>query len=151
MISPAKLFSRVDPMSNSVKAKTFSLKTSYVLYGTPAKVFEALTQEGIIGQWCDGGGKVEPKVDGDVELFGGWVKGKVVMFDSRGKKLAYTWKPEEWDKKTTPSLVEYTLKPHAAGTELFVEHSGLPTQTEADNHLKGWTDFVFEPLNDYFA
>ena len=73
MISPAKLFSHVDPMSNSVKAKTFSLKTSYVLYGTPAKVFEALTQEGIIGQWCDGGGKVEPKVDGDVELFGGWV------------------------------------------------------------------------------
>ena len=134
---------------NSEKSKTFAISTSYILYAPPAKVFEALTQEGIIGQWCDGGGKVDGKVDGEVELFGDWVKGKVVVFDSRGKKLAYTWKPSEWPAKTAPSLVEYTLKPHPAGTELIVEHSGFPSQTEADKHLSGWTDYVFEPLNDF--
>jgi len=132
-------------------SKGFSIATSYILYAPPAKVFEALTQEGIIGQWCDGGGKVDNKVDGDVEMFDGWVKGKVVVFDSRGKKLAYTWKPSEWSAKTAPSLVEFTLKPHAAGTELFVEHSGFPSQEEADKHLGGWTDYVFEPLNDYIT
>ena len=131
--------------------KTFSIHTHYVMYATPAKVFDALTKEAILNEWCDGGGKVESKVDGEIEMFGGWVKGNVVVFDSKGKKLAYTWKPSEWDKKTPPSMVEYTIKPHAAGAELFVDHSGLPSQTEADNHLRGWTDFVFEPLNDYFA
>ena len=131
--------------------KTFSASLSYVIYATPEKVFEALTQEGIIGQWCDGGGKVDHKVDGDIELFDGWVKGKVVAFDKKNKKLAYTWKPKEWDKKTAPSLVQYTFKPHAAGTEVTVEHTGYPTKDEADNHLRGWTDYVFEPLNDYFT
>ena len=92
---------------------------------------------------------MEHKVDGDVELFDGWVKGKVVVFDSRGKKLAYTWKPSEWSAKTAPSLVEITLKPHQAGTEILIHHSGFPSQTEADNHLNGWTDYVFEPLNDF--
>lgn len=129
--------------------KKFSISTSYILYATPAKVFDALTKEGMIGQWCDGGGKVESKVDGEVVLFGGWVKGKVVMIDTRGKKLTHTWKPSEWDKNTAPSLVEYTLKPHAAGTEIHIEHTGFPSQTEADKHLSGWTDFVFEPLNDF--
>ncbi len=133
----------------SVKQGAFSITTTYILYAPPAKVFEALTQEGKIGQWCDGGGKLEPRVDGEVTLFGGWVTGKVVMVDTRGKKIAHTWKPTEWDAKTPPSLVEYTLAPHQAGTEITVEHSGFPSKTEADKHLSGWTDFVFEPLNDF--
>ncbi len=130
-------------------AKKFAITISYILYAPPAKVFNALTQEGVIGQWCDGGGKVEPKIGGAVELFDGWVKGEVVAFDSKTKKLSYTWKPSEWAKNTEPSLVEFTLKPHEAGTELQVIHSGFPSQEEADKHRSGWTDFVFEPLNDF--
>ncbi len=133
------------------KPKTFSVSVTYVLYGTPAKVFAALTDEGIIGQWSEGGGKVAHKVDGDVEMFGGWVKGKVLEFDARSRKLSYTWKPKEWDAKTPPSVVEFIFKPHAAGTEVTVTHSGFTSQTEANNHKTGWTDYVFEPLNDYFA
>ena len=132
-------------------SRNFAVSVSYVIYATPDKVFDALTNEGIIGQWCDGGGKVAHEVDGDIELFDGWVKGKVVTFDKKKKKLSYTWKPKEWDKKTAPSLVEYTFKTHAAGTEVTVEHSGFPSKEEADNHLRGWTDYVFEPLNDYFT
>ena len=137
--------------AKTTKAKTFSISTKYVLYATPDKVFEALTREGILGEWCDGGGKVANKVDGDVELFGGWVKGKVVEYDSKARKLSYTWKPKEWDLKTPASLVEFSFAKHAAGTEVTVHHSGFPSQTEANNHLSGWTDYVFEPLNDYFT
>ena len=137
--------------AQTAKPKTFSVSVTYILYGTPAKVFSALTDEGIIGQWCDGGGKVDHKVDGDVEMFGGWVKGKVLEFDVKAKKLSYTWKPKEWDVKTPPSVVEFDFKPNAAGTEVTVIHSQFPTQAEAENHRRGWTDFVFEPLNDYFT
>jgi uncharacterized protein YndB with AHSA1/START domain len=132
-------------------AKKFSISISYVLYASPEKVFEALTREGIIGQWCDGGGKVENEVDGAIEMFDGWVKGKVLKFSANKKLLSYTWKPSEWDKKTAPSIVTYTFKEHAAGTELLIEHTNFPSQEEADKHLNGWTDFVLEPLNDYFT
>jgi uncharacterized protein YndB with AHSA1/START domain len=137
--------------AKAAKPRTFSVSVTYILYGTPAKVFAALTDEGIIGQWCDGGGKVEHKVDGDVEMFGGWVKGKVLEFDARNKKLSFTWKPKEWDPKTPPSVVEFAFKTHAAGTEVTVTHSEFPSQTEANNHKSGWTDYVFEPLNDYLV
>ena len=122
-----------------------------MLYATPEKVFDALTKEAILEEWCDGGGKVASKAGGEIEMFGGWVKGEVVEFSAKTKKLSYTWKPKEWDKKTPASLVAYTFNTHKAGTDLHVVHTGFPTQEEADNHLRGWTDFVFEPLNDYFT
>ena len=131
--------------------KGFTIKLNYIIYASPSKVFDALTKEGIIGQWCDGGGKLEPKVGGAVAMFGDWVKGEVLKFDSRKKELSYSWKPAEWSKKTEPSVVEYSLKPHVAGTEVTLIHSNFPSKEESDKHLSGWTDYVFEPLNDFFT
>ncbi len=128
-----------------------AISVSYVIYASPAKVFDALTLEGIIGEWCDGGGRIEPVNEGSVTMFGGWVTGTVVLFDKKTRKLSYTWKPTEWDKKASHSLVTFHFKQHPAGTELLVEHTGFPNQIEADKHLSGWTDYVFEPLNDYFT
>jgi uncharacterized protein YndB with AHSA1/START domain len=130
--------------------KTFSIKLKYVIYASPEKVFEALTKSSVINKWSGGTGKVSDKIDGDVEMFDGWVKGKVILFKP-GKKLSYTWKPSEWDKKTLPSLVTYTLSDHKAGTEILLEHTGFPTAEEAQKHKDGWINFVFEPLNDYFT
>lgn len=137
-------------MSSGTKAKSFALSMKYVLYASPEKVFDALTKEAIIGEWCEGGGKVEPKADGEFELFGGWVKGNVMIFDRKKKILSYTWKPAEWDKKTAPSVVTWHINQHAAGSEIELEHTGFPSQEEADKHYDGWTDYVLEPLNDYF-
>jgi hypothetical protein len=50
-----------------------------------------------------------------------------------------------------PSIVKYTFKQHAAGTEVLLEHTQLPNAEEADKHNSGWIDYVFEPLNDYFT
>jgi uncharacterized protein YndB with AHSA1/START domain len=130
---------------------TFTVSISYVVYSTPAKVFDALTQESQIAQWCDGGGHVDAEIDGTMELFGGWVKGTVVEFNKRSRKLSYTWRPTEWDKKVPHSLVSYSFNQHPAGTEILVEHSGFPSQVEADKHRSGWVDHVFEPLNDFFT
>lgn len=134
-----------------IKPKVFAISLSHIVYAEPQKVFDALTQEGKIGEWCDGGGKVDPEIDGNFEMFEGWVKGKVLKYNSKKKELSYTWKPSEWDKKTAPSIVNYTFNKHPAGTELLIEHSNFPSQEEADKHLNGWTDFVLEPLNDYFT
>ncbi len=130
--------------------KNFAIKTTYVVYASPEKVFEALTDPGIISSWGGGLAIVENKIDGKFELFDGWVKGEVKEYDP-GKELSYTWKPEEWAKKVSPSLVNYKFKVHPAGTEVILEHTGLPSQEETDKHTSGWMDFIFEPLNEYFT
>jgi uncharacterized protein YndB with AHSA1/START domain len=138
-------------MSETVSPKTFSCALNFVVYAPPEKVFDALTKEGIIGEWCDGGGKVDPKVNGNIEMFGDWVKGTVIKFNRNTKELSYTWKPAEWDKRTQPSIVNFVFAKHPAGTLLKIEHTHFPSREEASNHENGWTDYVLDPLNDYFT
>lgn len=136
---------------SSVKTKDgFSIKTSFIIYATPEKVFEALTDTGIIAAWSGEMGIVDSKPGGKFELFDGWVNGEVLSYKP-GKELSYTWKASEWSNNTPASIVKYTLRQHAAGTEVLLEHTQLPSAEEADKHNDGWIDYVFEPLNDYFT
>ena len=136
---------------SSVKSKEgFSIKTTFIIYAAPDKVFEALSDTGIIAAWSGEIGIVENKPGGKFELFDGWVKGEVLSY-MPGKELSYTWKESEWSRNTPASIVKYTFKEHAAGTAIILEHTQLPSAEEADKHNSGWIDYVFEPLNDYFT
>lgn len=128
----------------------FTWKTTYIVYATPAEVFEALTDPGIISSWGGGLSVVEGRVGGHFELFDGWVQGEVTHYDP-AKELGYTWKPSEWDKRTKPSRVHLRLMKHAAGTDVVLEHRDFPSQEEADKHGNGWIDYVLDPMNDYFT
>lgn len=127
-----------------------ALTAKWVVYSSPKEVFEALTKKNLIAEWCGQAGEVELKPGGHVEMFDGWVKGEVVDFKP-GQKLSYTWKPSDWPTKADTSVVTYEFTKHAAGCEVVLNHSGFPSQEEKEKHLDGWTDFVFEPLNDWFV
>lgn len=129
--------------------RNYTIKMKYIVYASPDKVFEALTDGAVMKKW-GGNGKVSEKEDGDVEMFDGWIKGKTLIYKP-GKKLAYTWKPSEWEKKAPASEVQYTLNAHKAGTEILLEQKGFPSDEEMVKHKDGWIDYVFEPLNDYFT
>ena len=137
-------------MAEGKKAKTFSIKMTHVIYASPEKVFEALTDAGIIGAWGGGLSVLEREEGGKFELFDGWVKGKVLIYNP-AKELSYTWKPDDWKKKDDYSTVTYKFKKHAAGTEIILEHSNFPSEEERDKHEAGWVDYVFDPMNDYFT
>ena len=130
--------------------KDYSIRTTYVVYASPDKVFEALTDPGIIAAWGGGFSIVEQEEGGRFELFDGWASGKVICFNP-GKELSYSWKVKEWDKKTPHSVVRYLFKPHPAGTEIVLTHTELPSQEEADTYAMGWVDKVLDPLNEYFT
>lgn len=135
----------------SIVRKAFPISLHYVLYADPLKVFDTLTVKEIISTWCDGGGKIDSAKDGDMEWFGGWATGKVLEFDKAKGLLSFTWRITDWDKKAADSFVRIQLRPHPAGTEIFLEHGGFFSKEESDKHASGWTDHVFEPLNDVFT
>ncbi|MFN5323752.1 MAG: SRPBCC domain-containing protein [Bacteroidota bacterium] len=135
----------------SVSRKPFSFTIQFVIYAEPLRVFDTLTLREVVSTWCDGGGFIETVKDGQMEWFGGWVKGQVMEADRHSGILFFTWKPQEWDNKTPDSWVRLSLKPHPAGSEVTLEHGGFPNKEESDKHQNGWTDYVFEPLNDLFT
>lgn len=136
---------------SAVKDKEYALTLQYIVYASPEDVFDAITKEALISEWCEGGGKFEPFVNGKMELFDGWVKGEVLGFNRLKRELAYSWKPAEWKKNKASSVVDFKFKSHPAGTEVFVSHKNFPNQSEVDKHKNGWVDHFFDPLNDYFT
>ncbi len=80
-------------------------------------------------------------------MFDGWVNGKVIV--TTENEMACTWATAEWPQNATPSEVHYLLKKNPRGTLVTVKHTGLPDEEEMNAHKSVWSDFFFEPLEDY--
>lgn len=127
---------------------SYDLKLEYRLSGKPSRVMQLLTDADLIRKWCGSDAIVEAKVGGKFEMFDGWVFGEVKQITE--DELAYTWKTTDWDEATTPSLVHYRLKADGqGGTRLTLEHTNLPTEDEMNSHKTGWSDYFFDPMEDY--
>jgi uncharacterized protein YndB with AHSA1/START domain len=130
--------------------KSRHIRLSVLLPASPGKVFTALTDSRTISKWSGQKGRVEAKVGGKVEMFDGWVKGKVTEFKP-GRSLAYTWLPGDWPEDSPESVVRYTFGAAKAGTNVTLVHSNFPNEAQKKSHKNGWLEFVFAPLKDYLS
>lgn len=134
----------------TAKESGYPFTLTWIIYATPAEVYTALSDAEKIKTWSGEDAIFNAEVNGEYEMFGGWVKGKVLAAEPE-KKLSFSWKPKEWSPKTMPSLVTCLLEADPAGTRLTLIHSDFPGLEESESHKSGWVDNVFEPLNDYFV
>ncbi len=125
----------------------FDLALEFILSGKPARVMELLTDPVLIRKWSGGAAVLENKVGGRFEMFDGWVKGTVL--ETSKNELAYTWKTSDWPEETKPSEVHYLLKEDEAGTKVIIHHTGFPDEDEMKSHKAGWTDYFFDPMEDF--
>ena len=125
----------------------FDLSLEFTLSAKPAREMQLLTDAALIRKWSGEEGVAEKIVGGKFEMFGGWVTGKVLKVSE--DELAYTWRSSDWSEDAAASEVHYLLKKDEAGTKVILKHTGLPSQQEADSHKSGWTDYFFDPMEDF--
>ncbi len=125
------------------------LHLEYTLSAKPEKVMQLLTDTALIRKWSGGEAILEKKPGGRFGMFDGWVNGTVLKCGNN--ELAYTWKTTDWAEDAKPSEVHYSLKEDEAGTKVILHHTGLPDEEEMKSHRSGWSDFFFEPLEDYIS
>ena len=125
----------------------FDLALEFILSGKPARVMELLIDPVLIRKWSGGEAVLENKVGGRFEMFDGWVSGEVLKTSKN--ELAYTWKTSDWPEETKPTEVHYLLKADEAGTKVILHHTGFPDEEEMKSHISGWTDFFFDPMEDF--
>jgi uncharacterized protein YndB with AHSA1/START domain len=128
---------------------TFSFTVKKTFTRKAGEVFDALTKANTIQKWMGQEGSVATRKGGKVMLFGGWVNGTVTAC-KKPSSLSYTWKPSDWAAGTTASHVEINLLEKNGKTEVSLTHHTFPNKTESDNHKKGWFEYVFDPLEEYF-
>jgi len=125
----------------------FDLHLEFTLSGKPERVMQLLTDPVLIRKWSGGEAVIELTPGGKIDLFDGWVTGNVLK--TTNDELAYTWLSGDWAEGTKASEVHYLLKKDPAGTKVILDHTGLPDKEEADSHKQGWTDYFFDPMEDF--
>lgn len=125
----------------------FDLHLQFFLPVPPQQVMELLTNPVLIEEWSGDKAVVETKEGGNFEMFGGWVRGKVLT--ATESELAYTWKPGNWTETDQPSEVRYKLEAGDEGTQITLAHTGFPNTEEMDGHETGWTEQFFESIEEY--
>jgi uncharacterized protein YndB with AHSA1/START domain len=125
----------------------YDLSLEFQLSATPDRVMVLLTDAGLIRKWSGGEAILENKVGGEFMMFDGWATGRVTKTGEN--ELAYTWQTTDWADGTPPTEVHYLLKSKDGGTLIKVTHTGFADEEEMKSHKSGWTDYFFDPLEDY--
>jgi len=127
----------------------FDLKLEFILSAKPQRVMQLLTDPALIRKWSGGEAILENKEGGRFEMFDGWVTGNVLKTGIN--ELTYTWKITEWPQDAAASEVHYLLTDDEAGTKVVLHHNNFPNEEEMKSHESGWTDYFFDPMEDYIA
>jgi uncharacterized protein YndB with AHSA1/START domain len=137
--------------------ETQSIVVEYELPHPPSKVWRALTETGLVGEWLmpnDLVAEVGHRFTFQAPPMPGWdgvVHCEVVEVE-REKKLRYAWRGGPAESRLD-TMVSWTLTPTGSGTRLKLEHSGF-TQKNAfafDAMSKGWRGKVGERLGHVIA
>ena len=129
----------------------YSFKLAATIPASPEAVYDA---------WLDSAGHSEmtgakaiasDKVGAPFSAWDGYITGKNLEL-VRAKRIAQSWRTSEFSKTDADSTIIVTLAPAKGGTELTLEHSGVPDGDEHKGYEEGgWADNYFKPMKAYFA
>jgi len=119
--------------------ETLTVTVEREIAHAPEKIWRALTQPHLIGEWLMSIDDFKPAVGHNFKLSADWgaVDCEVLVVEP-GKSLSYTW--NAYDLK---SVVHWTLTPADKGTHLRMEQTGFkPNQPNFYEGAKaGWPRF----------
>lgn len=126
---------------------TFDFSLEFQLSAPPKRVMELLTDEALVRRWSGEEAIIGKAPGEDFSMFDGWAAGEILKISEN--ELAFTWAVVGWPEGVKPSEVHFHMTPKDGGTLLTLTHSCFPSEELANEHKSGWSDYFFDPLEDY--
>jgi activator of HSP90 ATPase len=131
-------------------AKTRTIRQSEFFPGVePAEIYAALLSGPKHTRMTGGKATGSTKVGGRFTAWDGYITGRNVELEE-GRRIAQEWHTTQWPEGAPPSLLEWTFEAKKGGTKVTMKHSKVPS-SQADSYEKGWQDYYFIPMKQYFA
>jgi activator of HSP90 ATPase len=127
---------------------TKTIKQKIFIPAKPADVYDAFLDARKHSRFTGSRATSDPKIGGKFTAWDGYILGKNLELEE-GMRIVQEWKTTEWPPGYPPSRVEFSFKGKGTGTELKLVHSKVPAE-QADSYAKGWVDFYWKPLKEYF-
>ncbi len=114
----------------------------------PADVYDAFLDAKKHSLFTGSKATCVPRIGGKFTAWDGYILGKNLELEA-GRRIVQEWKTTEWPAAYSSSIVEFSFKEKGTGTELKMVQSKVPAE-QADSYAKGWVDFYWKPLKEYF-
>ena len=92
--------------------------------------------------------KVDGRVGGAFTAWDGYIWGTFLELEEN-KKIVQAWRTGEFSEEHEDSHVEIILEETNGKTKLTLIHTKVPEGQ--DGYVKGWEDFYFKPMKEYFG
>lgn len=122
---------------------------SVTVSASPEKIYEAYLSSRDHAAFTGSAAKIDNKVGGMFMAWDGYITGKIIEL-VKNRKITQTWRTTEFKKDAGDSIAEIGLLGVPGGTKVTLTHKNLPEGTEAE-YEKGWKEYYFAPMNEYFA
>jgi activator of HSP90 ATPase len=129
--------------------KSDSIKVSAVVPAEPKAVYAAWMSSGGHGAMTGSGAKITARVGGAFSAWDGYITGTTLELE-KDSRIVQTWRTTEFDAEDPDSHLEVLLQPAKGGTKVTLVHTAIPAG-HGEEYRKGWIDFYFKPMKEYFA
>ncbi|MFZ0429748.1 MAG: SRPBCC family protein [Acidobacteriota bacterium] len=128
--------------------ETTSFRQVQSIPASPERVYDALLDPEKHSAFTGAEATGEAKVGAEFSAWDGYIDGRILDLE-RNRRIVQEWSTTEWPAGQPPSRVEILLEPSEEGTRLTLVHSDVPV-TQAESYRKGWVDYYWNPLRNYF-
>jgi uncharacterized protein YndB with AHSA1/START domain len=125
-----------------------TLHLSVTIPGTPEAIYRAWLDSREHSGFTGAEASLEARVGGHFTAWDGYIEGTIVELDP-GRRIVQRWRTTEFPAESPDSLVEITFEAVEGGTRVSLAHSEIP-QGQGPSYEKGWQDFYFAPMREYF-
>jgi activator of HSP90 ATPase len=106
---------------------------------------DSTTHAEIIGSSAE----IDPAINGRFVIWDNYVTGVTIELVP-GKKIVQQWRTTDFPEDSPDSLLELTFEPVKEGTKLTLIHKNIPNG-QSDEYKKGWKEFYFSPILEFFS
>jgi activator of HSP90 ATPase len=93
--------------------------------------------------------KVTGRVGSQFSAWDGYISGKTLEL-APPARILQSWRTTEFANNEPDSLLEVLLAGTKTGTRVTLNHTNIPAG-HGPEYKKGWIDFYFTPMKEYFA
>jgi activator of HSP90 ATPase len=91
---------------------------------------------------------VRPRINGKFTAWDGYIQGTTIEMEPN-RRIVQRWRTTDFPSNSPDSVVEVVLEEVENGTKVVLIHTEIP-EGQGEDYKKGWKEFYFNPMKDYF-
>ena len=116
---------------------------------TPKQIYHGLLNSEMHAKFTGGKAEITGRMGDSFTAWDGYITGKNIEL-KKDAEIVQEWQNSDWPAGAPPSIVTFTLKKNAAGTQILFKQTNVPA-TLVKALDKGWQDFYWTPMQKYFG